>query len=88
MNGTCSLVWSVPVGGVVSMVRGENQKIVLPQKGKQLSQLLIKALQLPAVPFRIATVSPQGVKIHQIHKTKPVEIRFSILDGLLHAVDR
>ena len=70
------------------MVRGENQKVVLTQKGKQPAQPLIKALQLPAVPFRIAAVSPQSVKIHQVHKTKSIEIRFCILDCLLHTVNR
>ena len=47
-----------PEGGVVAVVGGYHQEVVLAEQGQRLSQLLVKALQLCGVAVRVPSVAP------------------------------
>ena len=54
----------------------------------QSSKSLIELLNLMTIPFRISSVSPQGIKIYQIYKTQPMKIFCTDFCCLLHPLDR
>ena len=84
------------------MIRGDDQQILIRQKGQKPAELLVKALQLFAVADRVAAVAPLGVKINKIDKAdagesaapgslpgivhRKARLPQRDLNGLLHAV--
>ena len=70
------------------MIRSQDQKIILSQLIHQSSESTIKLLNLTSVSFRISSMPPQSVKIHQIHKAEAMKIFFTNLNRLLHAMHR
>ena len=74
------------VGRIVSVIRRQDQQIILTQYRKQFSKFPVKLLDLLPVSDRISAVSPQRIKIDQIRKTKSLKIAFCNIDGLLHTV--
>ena len=77
------------VGGIISVICSQDQKVILPHfihedYPSPLSNFSISC----AISFRISSVSPQSIEIHQVYKTKSMKIFFADLHGLLHAVYR
>ena len=74
------------VGGIISVICRQDQKVILPKRFKKNAQVFIKFLNLFAVTFHISSVSPQGIEINQIDKAKSLKVFFADGNSLLHAV--
>ena len=70
------------------MVCRNDQQIVIFQQVQQDSQLHIELFDLPGIALRVSSVTPQCVKVHQIHKAQAFEILPGSFNGLLHSVNR
>ena len=70
------------------MIRSQDQKIIFSQLIHQSSKSSVELLNLTSVSFRISSMPPQSVKIHQIHKAETMKIFFTDINRLLHAMHR
>jgi len=69
--GTYSRLWSVPgIGGVVAVVGGKNQRVVIGQGGGNLRQPPVEFYQRVGVSCGIVAVAKFGIKINQVGKNK------------------
>lgn len=74
------------VGRVISVVRGDDEKIIFAQSVEQYAQIHIEFLNLLRVAGRISPMAPQGIEVDQVHKAETVEVFLCHVDGLLHAM--
>ncbi len=74
------------VGRVISVIRSNDQQVVLLKQRQEFSQLYIKLLQLPGISCDITPMPPQSVEVHQINEAQPLKIPACDLNSLLHTV--
>ena len=55
------------------MIRSQDQKIIFSQLIHQSSKSSVELLNFTSVSFRISSMPPQSVKIHQIHKAETMK---------------
>ena len=76
------------MGWVIPMVCGNNKQIVFIQLLQKYAQLLIEHFDFLCIANRISAMSPQCIKVYQIHKAKSSERFVSHFDRLLHTMHR
>ena len=70
------------------MICCDDQKVIIFQFFQQNLQFFVKHFQLFCIAFRVSSVSPFCIKIHQIYKTKPMKVLLGNVYGLFHTVNR
>lgn len=76
------------VSRIIPVIRRYHQKVTFPEVFKEFAKLHIKALQFFPITHRISPMAPEGIEIHEIHKSESLEILiFADFNRLFHSMD-
>lgn len=68
------------------MIGGDDEQIILPHFFKYLRKPCIEFFKRFPVPFRIAAVSEQRVKINEVHKADACKVLVKRLNQFVHPI--